>query len=113
MDFNDYTSDIMNEMYNNIMKNKPMNGNMNMPDDMMDKPMNGNMMMSDGMMNKNCMPQPIGALPKYMPIGMAYVPFQEWEKPYDDNIALSRGTIFPSLDKPFLGKEANQNARKG
>lgn len=54
-------------------------------------------------------PQPEGAFPKSTPIGMAYVPFQKWEKTYDVNIALSRGTIFPSLDKPFIGEEAVTN----
>lgn len=50
--------------------------------------------------------------PKQTPIGMAYVPFQSWEKPYDDNVGFVRGTIFPSLDKPFIGEEAVKNARK-
>ncbi|MFA5658795.1 MAG: spore coat associated protein CotJA [Oscillospiraceae bacterium] len=50
--------------------------------------------------------------PQYTPIAMAYVPFQQWERPYDDNVALSRGTIFPSLDKPFIGEEAVKNAGK-
>lgn len=36
---------------------------------------------------------------------MAYVAFQNWEKPYEVDVALSRGTIFPGLDKPFLGEE--------
>ncbi len=38
-------------------------------------------------------------------LAMSYVPVQQWETPYDENTALSRGTIFPSLDKPFLGTE--------
>lgn len=36
------------------------------------------------------------------PVGMGYVPMQPWETPYPPNTALSRGTIFPALDKPFL-----------
>ena len=44
--------------------------------------------------------------PKEMPYAMAYVPFQTWQKPYDCEAALSRGTIFPALDKPFIGEEA-------
>ena len=51
-------------------------------------------------------------LPEDMPIAMAYVPVQFWEKPYDPQTGLSRGTIFPSLDKPFIGEEAVTNARK-
>lgn len=38
-----------------------------------------------------------------MTVTMAYVPLQKWETPYDEMTALSRGTIFPSLDKPFVG----------
>lgn len=53
----------------------------------------------------NC-PQPEGKFPAETPIGMAYVPFQRWEKPYDKDAGLARGTIFPSLDKPFIGKGA-------
>lgn len=37
---------------------------------------------------------------------MAYVPYQSWGKTYDPAIGLQRGTIFPELDKPFLGEEA-------
>lgn len=51
-------------------------------------------------------PQPTGKFPEDTPLAMAYVPFQSWEKPYDMDAALSRGTIFPSLDKPFIGKGA-------
>lgn len=36
------------------------------------------------------------------PLAMAYVPMQQWDCVYDDAAALSRGTIFPSLDLPFL-----------
>lgn len=55
--------------------------------------------------SKNC-PQPIGKFPEETPVAMAYVPFQSWEKPYDMAAGLSRGTVFPSLDKPFIGEEA-------
>ena len=50
-----------------------------------------------------------GRFPADTPIGMAYVPYQFWEKPYDEPTALARGTIFPSLDKPFIGKEAAED----
>jgi len=40
-----------------------------------------------------------------MALGMAYVPMQKWSKLYDPDTALYRGTLFPDLDKPFLGKE--------
>ena len=38
-------------------------------------------------------------------LAMAYVLMQPWEQTYDLQTALCRGTLFPSLDKPFLGKE--------
>ena len=41
-----------------------------------------------------------------MPIGMAYVPMQKWEKIYSPDVALPRGTIFQMLDLPFLGEGA-------
>ena len=52
-----------------------------------------------------------GRLPADMPIAMAYVPVQFWEKPYDCATAHARGTIFPSLDKPFIGEEAVSDGR--
>lgn len=42
---------------------------------------------------------------------MAYVPYQSWERLYDPAIALDRGTVFPCLDKPFIGEEAVPNDR--
>lgn len=50
--------------------------------------------------------------PEETPIGMCYVPFQQWETPYAENMALERGTMFPGLDKPFCGKEISDYARK-
>ena len=40
------------------------------------------------------------------PIGMAYVPWQEFREIYDMERALEVGTIFEELDKPFLGRRA-------
>ncbi len=37
------------------------------------------------------------------PVAMAYVPWQNWHTVYDLERGLSCGTIFPELDKPFLG----------
>lgn len=56
-------------------------------------------------------PMPMGAFPKETPVAMAYVPMQSWEKTYDVATGLSRGTIFPSLDKPFIGEEAVGNVK--
>lgn len=37
------------------------------------------------------------------PIAMTYVPMQKWEEPYNPAEGLSQGTIFPSLNLPFIG----------
>ncbi len=34
---------------------------------------------------------------------MAYVPAQQLNTVYDTNKALERGTLFPELDKPWIG----------
>ena len=38
---------------------------------------------------------------KDFPLAMAYVPWQEWERTCDVEEGFQRGTIFPSLYKPF------------
>ncbi|WMJ22951.1 spore coat associated protein CotJA [Paludicola sp. MB14-C6] len=43
--------------------------------------------------------------------GMAYVPYQSWDKTYEPAVGFMRGTLFPCLDKPFLGEEAIPNER--
>lgn len=40
-----------------------------------------------------------------MVVGMAYVPMQSWTDVYDPKEALSRGTQFSDLDKPFFGED--------
>ncbi len=42
---------------------------------------------------------------------IAYVAFQTWERPYEPEVGFDRATIFPSLDKPFLGEEVTPNGR--
>ncbi len=37
-------------------------------------------------------------------LAMAYVPWQKWHEIYEPCKALTHGTIFRELDKPFLGK---------
>lgn len=37
------------------------------------------------------------------PVAMGYVPWQNWNTVYDIEKGLSCGTIFPELNKPFLG----------
>lgn len=39
-----------------------------------------------------------------MPLAMAYVPWQCWDKIYDTEKGFCRGTIFKELDKPFEGR---------
>lgn len=47
-----------------------------------------------------------------MALAMAYVRCQKWGATYDPETALDRGTLFPDLDKPFLGEEAVNRDRK-
>ena len=39
-----------------------------------------------------------------MPIGMAYVPWQHWNEIYDIEKGFHNGTIFPELNKPYMGR---------
>lgn len=55
---------------------------------------------------------PKGRFHENMPLAMAYVPYQSWEETYAENTALAKGTIFPSLDLPFLGREGVQTYGK-
>ncbi|NSD59582.1 spore coat associated protein CotJA [Blautia faecis] len=41
---------------------------------------------------------------KHLAPAMAYVPYQNFTSAYDLDYALSVGTIFPQLCKPFCGK---------
>lgn len=41
-----------------------------------------------------------------MVVAMAYVPWQHWNQIYCPEEGLQYGTIFPELNKPFLGKGA-------
>ena len=48
------------------------------------------------------MPQE-SSFPSKVSLAMAYVPFQRFEKLYDGEKALERGTLFEELDLPFYG----------
>lgn len=48
-------------------------------------------------------PEPEPQPQQRMVVGMAYVPWQKWQQPYDYEKGLEVGTIFPDLDLPFLG----------
>lgn len=43
------------------------------------------------------------AFPAQTPVAMCYVPLQTLETVYEPETALRQGTLFPELDKPFLG----------
>lgn len=49
------------------------------------------------------------AYPQQMELAMFYTPWQEWCSVYEPEVALERGTVFPGLDKPFIGQEAVPN----
>lgn len=63
--------------------------------------------------NCNCMAQPMPYMQPMplrdifqndVPLAMAYVPMQMWNNTYDLDKALQVGTLFPCLDKPFMGR---------
>lgn len=47
---------------------------------------------------------PVPPVASPMVLAMAYVPMQKICEVYDVETALMNGTLFPELDKPFLGK---------
>lgn len=51
-----------------------------------------------------CCVQAEGEFPKEAPVGMLYVPYQQWRKVYEPMVGLERGTVFEELDKPFIGE---------
>ena len=54
-----------------------------------------------------------GSLPDNGYLAAAYVPMQRSASPaYESNEALSRGTLFPGLDLPFMGK-VNETEKNG
>jgi hypothetical protein len=46
----------------------------------------------------------IPPLPENPQLTMAYVPYQNMDTVYEADQALTRGTLFPELDKPFYGE---------
>ena len=44
------------------------------------------------------------ALPKDASVTMAYIPLQTELEAYSDEKALTNGTLFPQLNKPFKGR---------
>ncbi len=54
--------------------------------------------------NNDFAPFPLSSFPADYAVAMAYIPYQQNADSYDADKALARGTLFPVLDKPFLGK---------
>ncbi|MBQ3154313.1 MAG: spore coat associated protein CotJA [Clostridia bacterium] len=50
--------------------------------------------------------------PAKISLAMSYVPDQSFENLYDETTALSRGTLFRSLDFPFYGAKTREGMRK-
>lgn len=50
--------------------------------------------------------------PADTPLAMMYVPWQQFNETYTENTALEKGTVFPELYYPFLGREVDSNDRK-
>lgn len=71
--------------YNPDMNRRPMQNRQTMP-----RPCRGNSDRND----------PLAG----MAVAMAYVPWQFMSETYEPDKALQYGTIFPELNKPFLGK---------
>lgn len=108
----------MNQRSGNCSQDCNMNTGMNMNDRRCRNNMNGNSYgrrnssmptmppTSCGSNNCNCMDNATSiqndAL-RGLPVGIGYVPWQQWECVYNVDEGLSRGTIFPSLDLPFYG----------
>lgn len=59
-------------------------------------------------------PDGCGMLPECAPLAVPYVPFQQTDpKRYNQNDALSNGTLFPGLNLPFHMKKDAANAVTG
>ncbi|UOO38767.1 spore coat protein CotJB [Oscillospiraceae bacterium CM] len=55
-----------------------------------------------------------GELPPCAPLSVGYVPFQSKNPPtYQNDEALTRGTLFPGLDLPFMNIANNTNPYAG
>ncbi|MBQ7796235.1 MAG: spore coat associated protein CotJA [Lachnospiraceae bacterium] len=49
-----------------------------------------------------CMGTNMAAGIDQFPVGMGYIPWHNWETPFPMDHGFRRGTIFPSLDYPFV-----------
>ena len=60
-----------------------------------------------------CKSEEITPLPADPVVAMAYIPFQQYKNMYPAETALSNGTAFPELDKPFSGGADGRRAKRG
>lgn len=60
---------------------------------------------ADNSMNAYAGTGSMSRFPEETPLGMAYVPMQQWSEVYDEAEAFSVGTLFPELNLPFEPEE--------
>lgn len=48
--------------------------------------------------------KPLAPMPERTVPAMVYIHFQDEFRPFESEEGFKRGTLFPSLDKPFLGE---------
>ena len=73
-------------------------------------------LVADGSSSARCRDNPHGTWGiKEYPLAMMYSPTQEWRALYDNEMGLSRGTIFKELDLPFMGTwdDSSRSACRG
>ena len=63
----------------------------------------------DGENSTNVPPRRSWGLVGGYPLAMVYSPIQEWRELYDNEMGLSRGTIFKELDLPFLATWSDES----
>lgn len=57
---------------------------------------------------RNCYESPMKDRYADFPVGMAYVPWQNFTEVYEPDKAFSIGTIFPELNLPYTGREVGK-----
>jgi len=66
-------------------------------------PMDEEMPMLNSKNRTDVSTSPLSPFPEQTPIGMAYVPYQQWDEIYEASEGFCKGTMFPMLDYPFKG----------
>jgi hypothetical protein len=66
--------------------------------------MKGGFIMAETTEGQFCSIKPTSPLPENPVVAMAYVPFQQFGTTFPPEKALSTGTLFPDLNKPFYGR---------